>query len=147
MIYQVQHTTTYTYPGTVSVCYNVTYLRPRDSAQQVCTGYELVVLPEPDGYSHYVDFFGNAVTFFAVQEPHRMLAVTARSTVEVTPRAALQCWRPCNTFLNLPTSRVVRACDAMRRRHSRLASHSSRRYSILLDASIPTSCMIPRLPL
>jgi uncharacterized paraquat-inducible protein A len=37
MIYQVQHTTTYTYPGTVSVCHNVVYLRPRDSAQQVCT--------------------------------------------------------------------------------------------------------------
>src|SRR5262252_6541427 len=89
MIYQVQHTTTYTYPGTVSVCYNVTYLRPRDSARQVCTGYELVVLPEPDGYSHHVDFFGNAVTFFAVQEPHRTLTVSTRSTVEVTPRAGL----------------------------------------------------------
>ena len=47
MIYQVQHTTTYTYPGTVSVCHNVVYLRPRDSAQQVCTCYELIVLPEP----------------------------------------------------------------------------------------------------
>jgi transglutaminase-like putative cysteine protease len=31
-----------------------------------------------------VDFFGDAVTFFTVQEPHRMLTVTANSTVEVT---------------------------------------------------------------
>jgi transglutaminase-like putative cysteine protease len=89
MIYQVQHTTTYTYPGPVSLCHNVVYLRPRDSAQQVCTCYELVVLPEPGVYNHYVDFFGNAATFFAVQEPHRTLTVTARSTVEVTPGAGL----------------------------------------------------------
>ena len=63
MIYQVQHTTTYTYPGTVSVCHNVVYLRPRGSAQQVCICHELIVLPEQGVYSHYVDFFGNAVTF------------------------------------------------------------------------------------
>ena len=90
MIYQVQHTTTYTYPGTVSVCHNVVCLRPRESAQQVCTYYELVVRPEPGVCSHYMDFFGNAVTFFAVQEPHRMLTVTAKSTVAVTSCAAPQ---------------------------------------------------------
>src|SRR5712691_6349613 len=86
MICQVHHTTTYTYPGTVSVCHNAVYLRPRDSAQQCCLSYELVVLPEPGVCSQYVDFFGNAVTFFAVQEPYRTLTVTAKSTVEVTPR-------------------------------------------------------------
>jgi transglutaminase-like putative cysteine protease len=32
-----------------------------------------------------VDFFGNLVTFFAMQAPHRTLIVTANSTVEVTP--------------------------------------------------------------
>jgi len=89
MIYQVQHTTTYTYPGTVSVCHNEVYLRPRDSAQQRCTAHEFVVLPEPAVCSQHVDFFGNVVTFFAVQEPHRTLTVTARSTVEVTPRQGL----------------------------------------------------------
>jgi transglutaminase-like putative cysteine protease len=85
MIYQVHHTTTYAYPGTVSVCHNAVYLRPRDSAHQRCLGYELVILPEPGIRSQSVDFFGNAVTFFAVQEPHRTLTVTAHSTVEVTP--------------------------------------------------------------
>jgi transglutaminase-like putative cysteine protease len=83
MIYQVRHTTTYTYSGTVSVCHNEVYLRPRDSAQQHCRFYELVVLPEPGTCHEHMDFFGNAVTFFAVQEPHRTLTVTANSTVEV----------------------------------------------------------------
>ena len=90
MIYRVRHTTTYTYPGTVSICHNAVYLRPCDSAQQHCTAYELVVLPEPAVWNQHVDFFGNAVSFFALQEPHRTLTVTAQSTVEVTPRAELQ---------------------------------------------------------
>ena len=162
MIYQVQHTTTYTYPGTVSVCHNVVYLRPRDSAQQVCTCYELIVLPEPGVSSHY-GLFGNAVTFFAVQEPHRMLTVTARSTVEVTPRAVLQpdatpAWETVRDVLHhersaavleavqyllrRPTSHVVRACDVMRRHRFHLASHSSRRCLISPDVFIPISCMI-----
>src|SRR5262245_32166450 len=89
MNYQVRHTTTYTYPGTVSICHNAVYLRPCDSAQQHCTSYELMVLPAPAVCNQYVDFFGNAVTFFAVQEPHRTLTVTARSTVEVTPHEGL----------------------------------------------------------
>lgn len=73
------------YPGTVSVCHNEVYLRPRDSAQQRCTAYALMVLPEPAVCSQHADFFGNTVTFFAVQEPHRTLTVTASSTVEVIP--------------------------------------------------------------
>src|SRR5919198_1190363 len=72
------------------VCQTFSYLRPHHSPQQVYTCHELSVLPEPGVSSHYVDFFGNAVTFFAVQEPHRMLTVTARSTVEVTPHPVLQ---------------------------------------------------------
>lgn len=84
MIYQVRHTTTYAYSGTVSVCHNEVRLRPRDSAQQICTSYDLVVVPEPGVRSQHVDFFGNSVTFFAVQEPYRTLTVTANSTVEVT---------------------------------------------------------------
>ena len=84
MICQVHHTTTYTYPGTVSVCHNAVYLRPRDSAQQRCLSYELVVLPEPGVCSQYVDFFGNAVTFFAVQEPYRTLTVTDRAASAAT---------------------------------------------------------------
>ena len=105
MIYQVQHTTTYMYPGPVSVCHNVVYLRPRDSAQQICTYYECVVLPEPGVSNYYVDFFGNAVTFFAVQEPHRTLTITARSTVQVTPRVVPRpehtpAWETVRDFLH-----------------------------------------------
>jgi transglutaminase-like putative cysteine protease len=54
---------------------------------QTCRDYQLVVHPSPASLSHYSDFFGNAVVFLAVQEPHRALTVTAHSTVEVMPRS------------------------------------------------------------
>jgi transglutaminase-like putative cysteine protease len=83
MIYRVRHSTTYAYLDTVSICHNALHLRPRDSARQYCSAYELSVYPVPAVSSEWVDFFGNHVTFFSVQEPHRTLTVTARSTVEV----------------------------------------------------------------
>ena len=86
MIYEVRHTTTYTYSGTVSICHNKVCLKPRDRAQQVCPSHDIVVLPEP-GFCMSLSSLGNTVTFFAIQEPHRALTVIARSTVEVTAPA------------------------------------------------------------
>jgi transglutaminase-like putative cysteine protease len=83
MIYRVQHTTTYTYTETVSICHNELRLRPRQGAQQRCLTHELHVQPTPAGWHQDTDFFGNHVTFLTVQEPHRCFAVTANSTVEV----------------------------------------------------------------
>ena len=86
MIYKVHHTTTYTDTDTVSGCHNELHLHPRDSVQQRCHAYILGIQPMPAVCSEHHDFFGNPTTFLAIHEPHRTFAVTARSTVEVTPR-------------------------------------------------------------
>jgi transglutaminase-like putative cysteine protease len=126
MIYRVRHVTTYAYADVVSVCHNQLHLRPRNCIHQLCTFHELVLLPEPAVVSHSADFFGNPVTFFTLQEPHRRLSMTANSTVEVTsvdlpppPRphrhgkaSAMACgvtgvppvWKPINSFLTPHTS-------------------------------------------
>jgi transglutaminase-like putative cysteine protease len=83
MIYRVRHTTTYAYAGAVSVSHNEVHLKPRDCAHQTCSYHELLVFPEPAVLSYGLDFFGNPVTFFALQEPHTALTMTANSTVEV----------------------------------------------------------------
>jgi transglutaminase-like putative cysteine protease len=83
MIYRVRHTTTYAYAGSVSVSHNEVHLKPRDGAHQTCSYHELLVFPEPAVLSYGVDFFGNPVTSFALQEPHTALTMTANSTVEV----------------------------------------------------------------
>ena len=87
MIYRVQHTTTYRYTDTVSICHNELRLRPRDVAQQTCLSHALQVQPTPAGWRQDTDFFGNQVIFLTVQEPHRLLTVTASSTVAIQPVA------------------------------------------------------------
>ena len=86
MIYRVQHTSTYAYTEVVSICHNELHLRPHNSVLQTCSAYELAVRPRPAVSTHHTDYFGNHVTFLALQEPHRSLTVMARSTVAVHPR-------------------------------------------------------------
>lgn len=87
MFYCVRHTTTYTYTSVVSICHNAVHLRPRDSDAQTCTFHELLVDPTPTLVSHATDYFGNPITFLAVQEPHTALTLTAQSTVDLAPPA------------------------------------------------------------
>lgn len=85
MRYHVRHTTTYAYSNAVSVCHNELHLCPRQCRHQTCTFHELLVFPEAALVSRSVDYFGNPVTFFTLQEPHQALTMTANSVVEVAP--------------------------------------------------------------
>jgi len=86
MIYQITHTTTYDYSTPVSLCQNITHLTPRPTPSQRVRHTALVVNPQPAVVSNRTDYFGNAQTYFAVQEPHRTLTITASHVVEVDPR-------------------------------------------------------------
>jgi transglutaminase-like putative cysteine protease len=77
MIYRIRHTTTYQYEEPVSLCHNLARLTPRDGAHQACLHSELQIDPEPDVSSRWTDYFGNAATFFTIQQPHQELVVTA----------------------------------------------------------------------
>jgi transglutaminase-like putative cysteine protease len=81
--YQITHRTEYTYGETVPLCHNVARLRPRDLPRQTCLRHELAVSPAPAFRRDRLDFFGNHVSSFSLQEPHRGLSVTARSEVDV----------------------------------------------------------------
>ena len=85
MRYRVRHTTTYAYSNAVSVCHNQLHLCPRQCPHQTCTFHELLVFPEAALVSRSVDYFGNPVTFFTLQEPHQALTMTANSVVELAP--------------------------------------------------------------
>ena len=85
MRYRVRHTTTYAYSNAVSVCHNELHLCPRQCRHQTCAFHELLVYPEAPVVSRSVDYFGNPVTYFTLQEPHQALTMTANSIVEVAP--------------------------------------------------------------
>jgi transglutaminase-like putative cysteine protease len=87
MIYRIVHRTTYKYKYPVSVGNHVACLRPRSLPHQSAQS-ELRIHPRPTTRTDRVDFFGNLLCFFTIQEPHRELVVEAASKVIVEQNAA-----------------------------------------------------------
>jgi transglutaminase-like putative cysteine protease len=84
--YQVRHQTEYSYSEPVGICHNALALRPRsDTPGQTCYATRIQIDPRPAVISERCDAFGNAVTFFTVQEDHSTMTVTAESDVEIRP--------------------------------------------------------------
>jgi transglutaminase-like putative cysteine protease len=81
MIYKIVHRTTYKYKNPVSVGNHVACLKPRSLPLHQAAHSELYIKPRPATRTERVDFFGNRLCFFTVQEPHRELVVEARSEV------------------------------------------------------------------
>jgi transglutaminase-like putative cysteine protease len=82
--YRISHETRYRYSKSVSLGHNEAHLLPREAPHQRVLQSELRIQPEPAVCLTREDFFGNAVTYFAVQEPHDTLVITAESQVEIT---------------------------------------------------------------
>ncbi|MFZ0786087.1 MAG: transglutaminase family protein [Candidatus Acidiferrales bacterium] len=88
MKYRITHSTTYEYADAVSLSHNIARLRPRDNGmRQICLKHDLSVLPAPSDRSDSLDYFGNHVSYFSLQESHNHLTIVANSEVEVTPTA------------------------------------------------------------
>src|ERR1017187_6752643 len=81
MIYRIVHRTTYKYKYPVSVGNHVACLKPRALPHHQLAHSELHIQPRPATRTDRVDFFGNLLCFFTIQEPHRELMVEARSEV------------------------------------------------------------------
>ncbi|MGC2767172.1 MAG: transglutaminase family protein [Candidatus Acidiferrum sp.] len=81
MIYRIIHRTTYKYKYPVSVGNHVACLQPRALPHHQLAQSELRIQPCPATRTERVDFFGNHLCFFTIQEPHRELVVEARSEV------------------------------------------------------------------
>ena len=88
MLYRIVHRTTYKYKYPVTVGTHVACLKPRAMAHQQPAKSELHIQPRPATRTDRVDFFGNLLCFFTIQEPHRELVVEARSEVKVEGKAA-----------------------------------------------------------
>src|SRR4051812_22132691 len=85
MRYHITHVTTYASAEPVSLCQNVAHLVPRPSRRQRAEPPVLSITPDPAVIEDRIDYFGNPVCYFTVQEPHRELTVTVDHRVTVTP--------------------------------------------------------------
>jgi transglutaminase-like putative cysteine protease len=83
LIYRISHKTTHRYRAKVSVGNHIACLTPRTLPHHRCISHELLITPEPATRARRTDYFGNSLTLFTVQEPHKALVVEARSQVEV----------------------------------------------------------------
>ena len=89
MIYNVSHRTTYRYTYPVSVGEHVACLKPRSFSCNHLLRSSLHIHPAPATLTERVDYFGNLLCFFTVQEPHKELIVEARSQVRIDRDASL----------------------------------------------------------
>lgn len=84
MRYQVRHQTRYRYAEPVAMSYNRVFAEPRSCEHQRHSSSLLNIDPEPAQLHRSLDYFGNPVSFFTLQQAHHDLTVTVRFEVDVT---------------------------------------------------------------
>lgn len=104
MRYLITHHTLYEYSGPVTVCHSEARLLPRTTDWQSCRSARVEIRPRPALAVERLDFFGNRVLYFNVQNIHRILEVSAVSDVQVegqafTPASASPSWEEVRRLL------------------------------------------------
>jgi transglutaminase-like putative cysteine protease len=79
---RVRHRTGFTYGGEVTASYNEARMLPSTSEGQFVLSSHLDITPMSSSHG-YVDYWGTRVNSFEILTPHRELALTATSLVEV----------------------------------------------------------------
>ncbi|UKM63783.1 transglutaminase family protein [Flavobacteriaceae bacterium GSB9] len=81
MIFQISHNTSYEYDNGVTFCHNIATIKPKNMPGQSVIDYNIDISPTPAVFSEKLDFFGNTITRFSIQQHHTKLEVTAKSKV------------------------------------------------------------------
>ena len=87
MIYRIVHRSTYRYRFPVTLGNHVACLTPRSLPRHQLVWSELQIGPTPATRTERVDYFGNHLCVFTIQEPHKELVVEARSEVKMEGNA------------------------------------------------------------
>ena len=86
--YRIEHVSRYRYTDRVRRCAMLLCLEPRHDRGQRLLDFELEAVPA-GGVTREEDSFGNARHVLDVRQSHRVLEITARSTVEANPPTVL----------------------------------------------------------
>ena len=112
MIYRIHHRTSYSYGEPVAVSHHAARLAPMELETQETRDFQLIIDPVPALRKTRLDYFGNRVCFFSIQETHDRLDVSATSTVIVhatTPAATAvsMAWEDVSRMFQDPVSPAV----------------------------------------
>ena len=83
MIYDIRQTTTYSYASTVAYAHHVLRLTPVDRPGQRVHASALDIEPVPVGRREGADFFGNHMTWVALNAPHDHLVIKVAARITV----------------------------------------------------------------
>lgn len=99
MKYRISHSTRYQYALSVSSCYNIAYVLPRNTASQQVTSVDIQLSPLANMRNTRTDYFGNPYLQFSVEKDHSELDVTVISHIEVNDSVSninLDFGNPCS---------------------------------------------------
>ncbi|MDD5385560.1 MAG: transglutaminase family protein [Sulfuricurvum sp.] len=90
MLYQIYHSTQFSYQQWVSFSHNLVRLKPRNTPSQTLVDFSLSTDPAVTEMESYDDYFGNHLYHLLIRQPHHHLKVTARSCVAMDSEAIEQ---------------------------------------------------------
>lgn len=82
VVYAIRHETRYRYDRPVGLSHHLAHLIARDTPGQTVRETRLAIAPEPARRREDTDFFGNRRVYFAIEEAHGDLTVTARHRID-----------------------------------------------------------------
>jgi len=83
MKYVVRHTTSYKYALSVSNCYNIAYVLPRNTVTQQVDALDIKISPLATTHNTHTDNFGNQFLQFSIEKDHNELELSITSNIEV----------------------------------------------------------------
>ncbi|MBV8392330.1 MAG: transglutaminase family protein [Alphaproteobacteria bacterium] len=83
MQYLLSHRTSYSYASSVDSAHHIAHLRAREFPGQKVTSISIVTSPEPALAVSHVDYFGNLIDIYRIDQPHQRFDIEVRAAVEV----------------------------------------------------------------
>lgn len=83
MKYKIRHTTAYHYAESVTHCYNLGYILPRETDNQQVLDTKITLTPKANEADVRLDYFKNRFYHFSIEVPHDHLDVTVHSQLEM----------------------------------------------------------------
>lgn len=113
MTYHIYHNTRFTYQQWVGFSHNLVRLCPRNSQYQQLSDFSISVEPTAVELEAYDDIFGNRLHHVLVREPHLVLNVTARSTVNIDTEALKKIDEECQKASSVTYAQALERMDAI----------------------------------
>ena len=83
MHYLLSHRTSYSYASSVDSAHHIAHLRARQFPGQTVTALSIVTQPEPSLAVQHIDYFGNLIDIYRIDQPHQRFDIEVRAEVEV----------------------------------------------------------------